>query len=91
MVLALERSSVRRVCEMETARGEAIAQDARKRFSGSFFRSGKIGGWSEYFDDPDLEWVDEVLAPYGMSIGEIQLRSEWSYNAADSGRQFRYE
>jgi len=70
---AMENSSKKSVQQMEEERGGALVVSIRKKFSGSFVRSGKIGEWKEYFNDKDLKQVEAVLNASQLSLNQFVL------------------
>ncbi len=70
---AMEFSSKKSVQQMEEERGGALVVSRRKKFSGSFVRSGKIGEWKEYFNDEDLNKIESILNESNLSLRQFTI------------------
>lgn len=70
---AVERSAFERVKELERDRGTSKKM---ANLEGEFARSGKIGQWTSYFDEDDVDVARECMKEYGLMLSDFTLETK---------------
>ncbi len=72
--LSMEMSSIKNVIEQESKSGK-ILLGSERGLQGSFITSGKIGQWTEYFDDELFSYVKKTLEDNDISLNLFQYEN----------------